>query len=139
MNWFKNRLKSFLDWGPTRKKGLKELSKIETKLNITLPLIYKNFYLKCLKSRPKELIGTDLFHDNKDLHEGALELLDEDGAKNFLSEKDFVFMMHQGYMFWYFRADGNENPNVYGYFEQSLKPNLFSDLEQFLNDYMHIK
>ncbi|GAA3619799.1 hypothetical protein [Flavivirga jejuensis] len=62
-------------------------------------------------------------------------LLEEDNAKNFLANNDFVFMMHQGYMFWHFKADGNENPDVYFYQEQSLIPDKKTDLKSFLENY----
>ncbi|WP_298895143.1 hypothetical protein [uncultured Psychroserpens sp.] len=48
-------------------------------------------------------------------------------------------MMHQGYMFWYFKADGTKNPNVYCYRERSLKPNLVTDLKTFLSEYPNEK
>ena len=73
-----------------------------------------------------------------ELKEWALELLDEDNAENFLTEKDFVFMMHQGYMFWYFKANGIENPNVYFYREMSLKPDQLTDLKTFLTEYPNV-
>lgn len=97
-------------------------------------MAYKEFYIKSKTSHPKKLIGTDLFSNDNKLKEGALELLEEDNAKNFLTDKDFIFMMHQGYMFWYFKADGRENPNVYYYMEQSLVPSKKEDLKSFLND-----
>ncbi|MCK8520401.1 SMI1/KNR4 family protein [Aquimarina sp. D1M17] len=112
-----------------------ELSKLEKEQNLTLPVIYKKFYKRCKKSTPKEIVGTDLFNDRKELKEWALELLKEDNTNNFLSDKDFVFMMHQGYMFWYFKADGAENPDVYFYREMGLKPDRLTDLRTFLSKY----
>ena len=117
---------------------MKKLNELEKKLNLTFPLIYKKFYLECQKSIPKTMIGTDLYHDKNELKEWALELLKEDNAENFLTEKDFVFMMHQGYIFWYFKANGDENPNVYFYREMSLKPDRLTDLKIFLSDYPNV-
>jgi hypothetical protein len=117
---------------------MENLNEIEKKLNLTFPLIYKEFYLKCQKSVPKNMVGIDLYHDKYELKKWALELLEEDNAENFLTDKDIVFMMHQGYMFWYFKADGTENPNVYFYREMSLKPDLLTDLKTFLTDYPNV-
>ncbi len=125
-----NYFKSILN----KKSNESELEILEKELGLKFPLIYKEFYKKSKTSHPKKLIGTDLFSNDYELKEGALELLEEDNAKNFLTDKDFVFMMHQGYMFWYFRADGNENPNVYYYVEQSLVPDKKEDLKNFLKD-----
>jgi hypothetical protein len=64
-------------------------------------------------------INNNSYHD---LNEGAVELLKDDGIDNFIESDDFVFMMHQGYMFWYFKANGDTDPIVYGYYEGKLKP-----------------
>ncbi|WP_299306930.1 SMI1/KNR4 family protein [uncultured Psychroserpens sp.] len=120
-------------------KERNHMDTLEKELNLTFPSIYKKFYLECLKAVPKALVGTDLFHDKHELKEWALELLEEDDAEIFLTEKDVVFMMHQGYMFWYFKADGAKNPNVYSYREMSLKPNLVTDLKTFLSEYPNEK
>jgi hypothetical protein len=69
------------------------------------------------------------------LNEGAAEILKEDGAEFFLEPNDLVFMMHQGYMFWYFKADGNPDPIVYGYFEGKLKPDNHGPFSEFIKDY----
>ena len=47
-------------------------------------------------------------------------------------------MMHQGYMFWYFKVDGNENPDVYFYYEGSLQPDKKSDFKSFIKLYPKI-
>ena len=58
------------------------------------------------------------------------DFLQEKNIENFLQRDDFVFMMHQGYMFWYFKANGDPDPIVFGYHEPNAGPdNLgrFSD------------
>ena len=111
-----------------------ELDKLEEELDLIFPSVYKAFYSKCQKAAPKELVGVDLYNDKPELKEWAVALLEEDKVENFLTEKDFVFMMHQGYIFWYFRADGNENPIVYGYHESELEPKKIGYLKDFLNN-----
>ena len=100
-----------------------------------LPRLYKEFYNQCAISRPDSIVGMDLRNDTDELNDWAVELLDEVGTENFLTEKDFVFMMHQGYIFWYFKADGNENPDVYFYKEGRLMPNKEFPLKEFLENY----
>ena len=70
------------------------------------------------------------------MNEWAAELLSEDGVENFLQPDDLVFMMHQGYMFWYFKADGNPDPIVYGYFENKLKPEAMGPFSEFIKEYV---
>ncbi|WP_298899636.1 SMI1/KNR4 family protein [uncultured Psychroserpens sp.] len=118
---------------------MKKLDALEKEGHLIFPSIYKAFYLECLKAVPKGLVGTDLYYNRKELNQWALELLEEDDAEIFLTEKDVVFMMHQGYMFWYFKADGAKNPNVYSYREMSLKPTLVTDLKTFLSEYPNEK
>lgn len=112
------------------------LSKIEQEAQISLPEKYKAFYRLCSLSIPASLVGTDLVNNYSDLQQGAIELLEEDGAENFLDDKDFVFMMHQGYMFWYFRADGDPDPVVFGYYEGQLKPDNKGRFSSFIEEYL---
>jgi hypothetical protein len=116
---------------------LNELKKIENNYNFNLPKVYKQFYLKCGKSIPTNLIGTDLVNEYKGLNEWANELLEEDKSEFKIEKDDFVFMMHQGYLFWFFKVNGKENPMVYGYYEGSLKPDKKSPLNEFLKEYMN--
>lgn len=52
-----------------------------------------------------------------DLREIAEQLLQENNQPP-LPAQAFVFLMHQGYQFLYFVADGkNDDPPVYGYLE----------------------
>ena len=84
------------------------------------------------------MVGTDLFNEYPELNVWALELLEEDGTENFMDKNDFVFMMHQGYMFWYFKADENENPDVYIYVENSKAPKKLCMFEYFVENYPKI-
>ncbi len=113
-----------------------KLSRIESERHISLPDIYRRFYNLCSISIPANLVGTDLWNSNRfDLNEGALELLEEDKIDNFLTSDDFVFMMHQGYFFWYFKANGDTDPMVYGYHEGKLKPDNLGRFSDFIKEY----
>lgn len=116
-----------------------KLKRLEKKLNINLPLVYRDFFQMCENKLPKQLIGTDLCNNFDNLKEGAYELIEEDKADIFLNESDFVFMMHQGYMFWYFEVNGDDNPIVYFYREQDMRPTKLTDLKNFLHDYLNEK
>ncbi len=115
----------------------KELKLIEGNYDFSLPKQYKKFYLQCEKSIPKNLIGTDLVNKYKELNKWANELLKEDNAEFEIEKEDFVFMMHQGYIFWFFKVNGNENPMVYEYFEGALKADKKLLLEDFLKEYIN--
>lgn len=118
---------------------MNDLIQIERTQGLKFPKIYKEFYERCKKSIPNGMVGTDLYNNYKELKNWAVELLKEDNAENFLSNDDFVFMMHQGYMFWYFKANGNENPSVYFYQEMGLLPKKICSLEYFIENYPKIE
>lgn len=117
---------------------MNKLSRIESNHHILLPDVYRDFYDLCSSSIPDKLVGTDLLNNYSysDLNNGAIELLEEDGVDNFLEGDDFVFMMHQGYMFWYFNANGDSDPIVHGYYEGKLKPDTFGRFSDFIKEYI---
>jgi hypothetical protein len=112
-----------------------KLLNIETQKNIILPSIYKVFYIRCATSIPDKLIGTDLVNHSNELNEWAKEVLSENKVKNFLNDDDFVFMMHQGYMFWYFKANGDQNPIVYAYRENNIFPEKRERFSEFIKQF----
>ena len=116
--------------------SLKLLKNYEAEKNISFPNIYIDFFTKYRKKIPQNLVGTDIFNGTEDLNLWAKELLNDDNTENFLEEDDFVFMMHQGYMFWYFKTNEDENPTVYSYFEGDLKPTKRGELKSFLAKYI---
>ena len=112
-----------------------KLSRIEKELHFSLPEIYKRFYDRCSYSIPVNLVGTDWNTYKVNLNEGAVELLKDDGADNFLESDDFVFMMHQGYMFWYFKSNGDPDPIVYAYKENNLFPEERERFSEFIKQF----
>jgi hypothetical protein len=116
---------------------LKRLKLIESNYDFNLPQKYKQFYLRCEKSIPENLIGTDLVNEYNELNVWANELLKEDSAEFEIGKDDFVFMMHQGYIFWYFKVNGNENPMVYGYYEEARVADKKMLLNDFLKEYIN--
>jgi len=48
----------------------------------------------------------------------AIELLEEDDSSELLTDNDYVFFMHQGYQFYFFKLDEGSNPPIY-YYEES--------------------
>jgi hypothetical protein len=109
---------------------------LERTNGIRLPEIYKNFYLQCSISLPSKLAGTDLVNNRQELRQWAIELLNENNIENFLCPNDFGFMMHQGYMFYYFKADTDPDPIVFGYREPNVNPESFGTFSNFIKAYL---
>jgi hypothetical protein len=114
-----------------------KLNFIEKERNISLPEIYREFYRAFSIATPEELIGSDLLNKYPDLHTWAIDLLEGDELMDLLEKDDLVFMMHQGYFFFYFKADGNADPIVYGYHEGELKRRELGHLSRFLKNILN--
>ncbi|MBN2294814.1 MAG: SMI1/KNR4 family protein [Pirellulales bacterium] len=95
------------------------INRLEEHLGLPIPAAYRAYLNIAGAEPPPKLVGSDC-HDHYlfNLHEWANELLKESGDPFRLPDDAIVFLMHQGYQFFYFRADGvNDDPAVYYYFE----------------------
>jgi hypothetical protein len=101
-----------------------------------LPSIYHDFVKKCSRSLPPGLIGTDLAFQNSRIQTWAQELLDADGVPELLKPEDFVFMMHQGYLLWLFKVNGDPDPIVYGYREGDMQLKQLERFTEFIAIYL---
>ena len=64
------------------------------------------------------LVGSDFFYQQlDDLQEVAEELLEENNFPEQLPQDAFVFFMHQGYHFNFFRTSEGDDPPIYRYLE----------------------
>ena len=99
-----------------------EVFALEQKVHLSLPRAYKEFLLTMGKGADTFLVGSDfLYPELLNLQEVAKEMLAEDGFPQKLPEDAFVFFMHQGYQFNFFRISGEDDPSVSRYFEGKEK------------------
>ncbi|MCZ4410013.1 hypothetical protein O3Q51_14420 [Cryomorphaceae bacterium 1068] len=110
------------------------LKQVQKEFKERLPETFRQFFRLCYWEKPPNLVGTDLLNSESELKTWAVELLEENGIENFLSETDCVFMMHQGYQFWYFAVEGNDDPDVFHYMEGEITPKFKMDLNSFLKE-----
>jgi hypothetical protein len=68
-----------------------------------------------------------------DLKKWAVELLEEDNSSEVLSDYDFVFFMHQGYQFYFFRLDEGNDPRIYFYEEGEHSQKFVEKYDSFLD------
>jgi hypothetical protein len=99
---------------------------------MNLPGIYLDFYQRCQKLLPPALVGTDLAGEQMELTETARDLLGEVGLPDMLRSDDFVFMMHQGYIFWFFQVNGVPDPDVFGFMEGDRDKRYFGKFSTFI-------
>lgn len=87
-----------------------------------LPASYKAYLLVAGRQPPSAWVGSDCaLRHLPGLRKGAEELLRENGQPP-LPASAFVFLMHQGYQFFYFETDGrNDDPPVFYYLEGQPK------------------
>lgn len=95
-----------------------EINELEKKLGFSLPEAYKEFLLWMGKSADRVLQGSDCFFKHLPyLQDWAVELLEDNHVPDTLPEDAFVFFMHQGYQFSFFRLSEGDDPPTYSYCE----------------------
>ena len=105
---------------PGQLKGCSEadIAGLEAKFGVKLPATYRAFLAKMGRSAGKFLVGTDfLFQDLPTLRQQAERLLEQAGASVALGPADFVFTVHQGYQFLFFKTGAEPDPKVFLFVE----------------------
>lgn len=92
-----------------------EVEGLERRLGVTFPSAYKAFLLILGCDGGPDFVGSDCTTKHLPwLRDGAHELLRRSGSTVLLPEKAVVCLMHQGYFFVYFVADGkSDDPPVF--------------------------
>jgi hypothetical protein len=98
-----------------------------------LPASYKAYLLIAGRRPPRGWVGTDCtIGILADVRRWAEEVLRENGQPP-LPGRAFVFMMHQGYQFYYFEADGrSDDPPVFYYMEGEAVVRKFDRLSEMV-------
>lgn len=102
-----------------------EIEKLERLVGKSLPRAYREFLLAIGHQAGSFFRGTSIFYNQvARLTDAACELLAENDLVGVLPEDAFVFYLHQGYEFGYFRLVDGDDPPVYQYFEGAGLPKL---------------
>jgi hypothetical protein len=95
-----------------------QVASLEDWYGHALPRAYREFLFWMGSWGGGFLIGSHCFYGElKDIQTWAKDLLREDEYPGTLPEDAFVFWMHQGYQFYFFRCHEGEDPPVYYYLE----------------------
>lgn len=112
---------------------------LEQQLGISLPKAYQEFLLWLGHGAGQFLRGSDCFFKHLlDLQEWAVELLQENNFPEPLPEDAFVFLMHQGYQFSFFRLSEGDDPPTYSYCEGTNQTSFIRSHERF-SDFLAIE
>jgi hypothetical protein len=105
-----------------------EVELLEKQLGVSFPAAYKAFLFILGRDGGPDFVGSDCtVRWLPELRQAADRLLQQCGSPFKLPENAVVFLMHQGYFFVYFVADGiNQDPPVYGYREGAPQPSLIA-------------
>jgi len=117
----------------------KEIEDLEAFIKSHLPKAYREFLLWTGHSCGQFLQGSDCFYKSlKDLQRYAQDLLREDHSLEKLPEDVFVFFMHQGYYFLFFRLTEGDDPLIYSYLENTEAPEQSKIAKEYphLNDFL---
>ncbi|OWR32304.1 SMI1/KNR4 family protein [Saccharibacillus sp. O23] len=114
-----------------------EILKLEDRIGLKLPGIYKEFLSAAGRESGRLFQGTVVHYTNLlEIQTWAKELLEENQNPMTLSDTSFVFSMHQGYEIRFFDVDMGENPPVFLWYEGMEDPTsaiqLFDTFEEFL-------
>ena len=96
-----------------------EIVQLEKVTHFTLPQAYREWLRTMGKHADTFLRGSDwLYPELVSLQEVAPKILVRDHFPLALPEDAFVFFMHQGYQFQFFRTSEGDDPPVYRYVEE---------------------
>ena len=116
-----------------------EIIQFEQQKGITLPSNYKDFLKIMGHGAGKFLRGSDCFYQHlPQIQEWAKQLLVENDFPEALPEDTFVFFMHQGYQFSFFRLSQGDNPLTYSYCEGQQEPYLVKSHDTF-SDFLAVE
>ncbi len=95
------------------------IARLEGHLGLPIPSAYRDYLALAGAAPPTSLVGSECHGRHLlDLREWAVGILDESDTPLRLPDDAIVFLVHQGYQFLYFHADGaTEDPPVYYFFE----------------------
>jgi len=113
-----------------------EIAGLEASVGFALPARYREFLAVAGCDAGKFYVGTCVyFPEIAELNASAAELLQENEEPFALPEDAFVFLMHQGYQFNFFRAGEGDDPPVYQYHEGRGPPKcILPSFSAFLDD-----
>lgn len=139
MKDLKNKLKKLKITGLfARAKGCTkvEIDNLEFKLNKNLPNRYKDFLTFFGHGAGNLFKGSDFEYqylvENQEFIEDLSKLHNVDADR---VSDIFVFMVHQGYITFYFYCNENDDPKVFRHYEGDTKANeIAASLTDFLNN-----
>lgn len=106
---------------------------LERSLGCSLPLAYKEFLFWMGLGAGPFLRGSRCFYnDLLAIQAGATHMLPIGASSERLPEKSFVFWMHQGYQFLFFRLQDGDDPPVHYYNQgENARRIIFNQYDSF--------
>ena len=109
-----------------------EMSELERQLGFNLPRMYRDIFSRMGHGAEGFWAGEDCFYKHLPLIQiWAKELLTEDSFPLSLPNDAFVFFMHQGYQFNFFKLSEGDNPPVYSYLEGQSEREFIKTYDKF--------
>lgn len=101
-----------------------ELNAVERQFRWRLPLAYRSFVLEgdgldAELHTPRRHLAPARLAANREYADFLLKASKADYA---LHDADVVFLVHEGYQFWFFRCDDGDDPAVYRFSEGERRP-----------------
>lgn len=113
-----------------------EVRELERRTGRALPQAYKEFLLWMGHGAGELWLGSHCFYrDLEPLGDWAAVMLKRSDPAQKLPEDAFVFLMHQGYQFMFFRTSEGDDPPVY-YYKDEPEQLSFSIREQHFSRFL---
>lgn len=119
----------------------RDINKLESKYNIKLPAVYKDFLIEMGRGADEFMLGSSYSYEKLfSMQDSAKELLEENNFRQ-LPLNSFVFWMHQGYQFAFFLLDDGDDPPIYHFDEvtSDTSNNEFVLLAQSFTKFLNIE
>ena len=95
-----------------------EVERLQNDCGLPLPAAYKAYLLIAGQAPPSAWVGSDRAVRHLPSLRAAAETILRESGRPPLPTEAFVFLLHQGYQFFYFVADGrSDDPEVFYYLE----------------------
>jgi hypothetical protein len=115
-----------------------EVRRLESHVGLKLPSSYREFLSAMGHRAGSFLRGTDCFYKRLwKLREWAEEILTENGVDFRWPDDAFVFYMHQGYIFHFFKTSAGDDPLVFGFKETNEQHKQVRQSHETFSSFLH--
>jgi hypothetical protein len=113
-----------------------EITSLEESLGVRLPAAYREFLSEMGRSAGRLFLGSDAFYPTlRKLRGWANEMLRECSSQFELPNDAVIILIHQAYVFLFFRTSDGDDPPIYRFAERDELPTM---VDQSFSDFLMV-